>query len=89
MKPEAAVALAGFEWQLKQRAALAVEHFNKDYKKGFQFLQVRALGARSDVKRSLGCCRQNLLVSGMGDSLGWLWGSNCEQYCLGFDAAYP
>ena len=44
MKPDAAVALAGFEWQLKQRAALAVEHFNKDYKKGFQFLQVGAPG---------------------------------------------
>jgi hypothetical protein len=26
---------------LKQRMALAVDHFNKDYKKGFQFLQVR------------------------------------------------
>jgi hypothetical protein len=25
---------------VKQKALLAVDHFNKDYKKGFQFLQV-------------------------------------------------
>lgn len=32
---------AAFEKGLKQRVMLAVDHFNKDYKKGFQFLQVR------------------------------------------------
>lgn len=31
---------AAFEKGLKQRVMLAVDHFNKDYKKGFQFLQV-------------------------------------------------
>ena len=31
---------AAFEKGLKQRIMLAVDHFNKDYKKGFQFLQV-------------------------------------------------
>jgi hypothetical protein len=34
---------AAFEKGLKQRVMLAVDHFNKDYKKGFQFLQVRTL----------------------------------------------
>jgi hypothetical protein len=34
---------AAFEKGLKQRVMLAVDHFNKDYKKGFQFLQVRAV----------------------------------------------
>jgi hypothetical protein len=29
-----------FEKGVKQKALLAVDHFNKDYKKGFQFLQV-------------------------------------------------
>jgi len=36
---------AAFEKGLKQRVALAVDHFNKDYKKGFQFLQVCWQGA--------------------------------------------
>lgn len=39
-----AAELAAFEKGLKQRVMLAVDHFNKDYKKGFQFLQV-GLGA--------------------------------------------
>jgi hypothetical protein len=37
----AAAEVAAFEKGLKQRVMLAVDHFNKDYKKGFQFLQVR------------------------------------------------
>jgi hypothetical protein len=36
-----AAEVAAFEKGLKQRLMLAVDHFNKDYKKGFQFLQVR------------------------------------------------
>jgi hypothetical protein len=36
-----AAEVAAFEKGLKQRVMLAVDHFNKDYKKGFQFLQVR------------------------------------------------
>jgi brefeldin A-resistance guanine nucleotide exchange factor 1 len=36
---------AAFEKGLKQRVMLGVDHFNKDYKKGFQFLQVRRDGA--------------------------------------------
>jgi brefeldin A-resistance guanine nucleotide exchange factor 1 len=36
----AATQSAVFEKGLKQRVALAVDHFNKDYKRGFQFLQV-------------------------------------------------
>lgn len=35
-----AAEVAAFEKGLKQRVMLAVDHFNKDYKKGFQFLQV-------------------------------------------------
>jgi hypothetical protein len=37
----AAAEVAAFEKGLKHRVMLAVEHFNKDHKKGFQFLQVR------------------------------------------------
>lgn len=37
---------AAFEKGLKQRVMLAVDHFNKDYKKGFQFLQVQGQWVR-------------------------------------------
>ncbi|WIA18254.1 hypothetical protein OEZ85_009722 [Tetradesmus obliquus] len=39
----AAAEVAAFEKGLKQRVMLAVDHFNKDYKKGFQFLQANKL----------------------------------------------
>lgn len=35
---------AMFEKGVKTKALLAVDHFNKDYKKGFQFLQVGCCG---------------------------------------------
>lgn len=34
---------AAFEKQLKTKASVAVDHFNKDYKKGFQYLQASNL----------------------------------------------
>lgn len=40
---------AAFEKGLKQRIMLAVDHFNKDYKKGFQFLQVSVLSSRRSI----------------------------------------
>ena len=33
----------------KARLALAADHFNRDYKKGFQFLQVRPLQLRAST----------------------------------------
>ncbi len=62
---EAAARVAAFEKGLKLRCALAVEHFNKDYKKGFQFLQVRMeiqrmLSSRQDIDA---CCESPFLAT--------------------------
>lgn len=44
LDPATLVRMAAVEKRLKQKAALAADHFNKDYKKGFQYLQVRGTG---------------------------------------------
>lgn len=49
----AAAELAAFEKGLKQRVMLAVDHFNKDYKKGFQFLQVSCPASTCQCSQSL------------------------------------
>ena len=41
---DSALALAArVEKQVKQRLTVAADHFNRDYRKGFQYLQVSAL----------------------------------------------
>lgn len=42
---DSALALtARAEKQVKQRLTVAADHFNRDYRKGFQYLQVRSMG---------------------------------------------
>ena len=49
---------ARLEKHVKNKLAVAADHFNRDYKKGFQFLQVNApcLSQLRDKKHAQGCC---------------------------------
>ena len=49
---------ARLEKHVKNKLAVAADHFNRDYKKGFQFLQVNAscLSQLRDRRHAQGCC---------------------------------
>ena len=49
---------ARLEKHVKNKLAVAADHFNRDYKKGFQFLQVKAPCSSQlrDNRHAQGCC---------------------------------